>query len=640
MLQVPSGMQLMQIPTQGGGTVTVPYSMNANNEIAFSGMQLSQQGFCGAQVRQGFDATQAQTPQVMKTGYFDTSNVFHDAIKGKDENGNDVFLIPCPTGTTNVKLQSNWHYASESEDLPDLATEADQERIELLADADNDVDDMPELTVRFQGDDDYELDDDNSGNEGNEEEEPIVADLDHHQEKVDRGTDDIGSLVTDLEDLQEPPEEEIVFEPEEPQVAKVTRSGQTYAQATMSGLNLSQVPKKTRKWPSSRSGSSANKNKNQVATRRKRQERAMKPLKDKLESGICTKEESRSTKDSKAILEAQHNLCFQQIGNEMKADYEEHDAILIARCRQMYMVWRLAEGNCHTTSSGKVPWSPKLQGFWDRLSLWKLLLKGRKRCRVSSQKVRRLMEKTRLCNVWKQTTDELEEALAAERRAYKQAKHQATQLRRDFLTAQTKYAKKKKWKSQKAHDRFLRLRQMKQQGEARRRRRAQQKGSTGGLQAIQIEEKLPDGTTRLCTITDRALLEEGCMQENAAQYEQTRAPYTTPPMVEPLYTAFTGVEAESNSIALLEGRYSLPDLLDPATTAFLSHCQFHKGHFPVHLEVTTSDHVYFWSWNPEDKGSEPHGLHNGHFKAAAQSPVIASNKGHRAIRYARIVCTR
>ncbi|CAJ1935950.1 unnamed protein product [Cylindrotheca closterium] len=111
----------------------------------------------------------------------------------------------------------------------------DSKREELLADADNNVDDMPELTVRFRGDDDYESDD-NSGNEGDEEEEPIgVADLDHHQENVDRGTNDIGSLVTYLEDLQEPPEEEIVFEPETPQVAKVTQSGQTYAQVAMPG---------------------------------------------------------------------------------------------------------------------------------------------------------------------------------------------------------------------------------------------------------------------------------------------------------------------------------------------------------------------------------------------------------------------
>ncbi|CAJ1928456.1 unnamed protein product, partial [Cylindrotheca closterium] len=166
----------------------------------------------------------------------------------------------------------------------------------------------------------------------------IVADLDHHQENVDRGTNDIGSLVTDLEDLQEPPEEEIVFEPDESQVAKVTRSGQMYAQAAMSGLNLSQVPKRPREWPLSRSSSSANKNKIRVATRRKNRERELKLLKNKLKSGICTKEGSRSTKDSKATLEAKHNLFFQQIGNEMKADYEEHDAILIACCMMQIKV--------------------------------------------------------------------------------------------------------------------------------------------------------------------------------------------------------------------------------------------------------------------------------------------------------------
>ncbi|CAJ1937077.1 unnamed protein product [Cylindrotheca closterium] len=161
-------------------------------------------------------------------------------------------------------------YEPEDEDLHGQFDDIDDsKREELLADADNDVDDMPELTVRFQGDDNYESDDD-SGDEGNKEEEPIVADLDHHQENADRRTNDIGSLVTDLEDLQEPPEEEIVLEPEEtPRVAKVTQSGQTYAQAAMSGLNLSQVPKKPREWPSSRSGSSANKNKNRVASIKK-----------------------------------------------------------------------------------------------------------------------------------------------------------------------------------------------------------------------------------------------------------------------------------------------------------------------------------------------------------------------------------
>ncbi|CAJ1945852.1 unnamed protein product [Cylindrotheca closterium] len=56
-----------------------------------------------------------------------------------------------------------------------------------------------------------------------------------------------------------------------------------------------------------------------------------------IEAGFRSVDGSRSrsrcsTKDSKAILEAQHNLCFQQIGNEMKADYEVYDATMIAHC--------------------------------------------------------------------------------------------------------------------------------------------------------------------------------------------------------------------------------------------------------------------------------------------------------------------
>ncbi|CAJ1945816.1 unnamed protein product [Cylindrotheca closterium] len=119
-------------------------------------------------------------------------------------------------GVTSMKFFNKKRDLETFQDGNQIAGVDDTEQ-----DADNDVDDMPELTVRFQGDDDYESDDD-LGDEGDEEEEPIAADLDHHQENVDRGTDDIGSLVTDLEDLQEPPEEEIVFEPEDPQVAKVT----------------------------------------------------------------------------------------------------------------------------------------------------------------------------------------------------------------------------------------------------------------------------------------------------------------------------------------------------------------------------------------------------------------------------------
>jgi hypothetical protein len=91
----------------------------------------------------------------------------------------------------------------------------------------------------------------------------------------------------------------------------------------------------------------------------------------------------------------------------------------------------------------------------------------------------------------------------------------------------------------------------------------------------------------------------------------------------PLYHMFNGEEAEQNSVALLEGRLPMPDEIDYPTRSFLSHCRFHQGHSMTPLEVSTDDHIYFWSRNPENKGSEPHGLHNGHFKAGIYSPVVA-----------------
>ena len=292
--------------------------------------------------------------------------------------------------------------------------------------------------------------------------------------------------------------------------------------------------------------------------------------------------------------------------------------------QQMYTIRRKAEDQCRKLSMGKVPWSPQMQAFWDRLSLWKILIKGRLKCRVSSRKVRRLMKKTGRPEAWKKSTTDLQECLKLERQAYKEAKRtSAVKWRRDYISVQVKVSKKKKWRSRQARERFLRLRRMKQREEARRRRRAQGKGSRGGLRAIQVEHTTASGQKITRTIKDRKLVEEGCMNENRARYDQTRAPHATPPMQEPLYSSFTGATAESNSKALLEGRYHIPDELDPSTQAFLGQCRFAPTHAEVPVEITTEDHVAYWSKNPENKGSEPHGLHNGHFKAGIQSATIA-----------------
>ena len=97
----------MQVPTQNGGSVMVPFvnagQANINDEQMVSGMGFCQfhQGFNANQV--GFNSTQVQEAS-RKAGYFDISGVFHQALKGRNEHGVDVFVIPMPTGTSNVEV--------------------------------------------------------------------------------------------------------------------------------------------------------------------------------------------------------------------------------------------------------------------------------------------------------------------------------------------------------------------------------------------------------------------------------------------------------------------------------------------------------------------------------------------------------
>jgi hypothetical protein len=93
-------------------------------------------------------------------------------------------------------------------------------------------------------------------------------------------------------------------------------------------------------------------------------------------------------------------------------------------------------------------------------------------------------------------------------------------------------------------------------------------------------------------------------------------------MQEPLYSIFNGPGAEANSEALLQGALPIPANMDSQTKAFLQQCRYHRGFCPQHIKVTMDNHYYFWSHPKENKGSKPHGLHNGHFKVGCQLLVL------------------
>ena len=223
--------------------------------------------------------------------------------------------------------------------------------------------------------------------------------------------------------------------------------------------------------------------------------------------------------------------------------------------QQAYEVRRRAEKECRKLKMGAVPWSPQLKILWEKLYLWKLLLKGFQGCRTSSRKILRLLKRTGLVEA------EMTLALHEARKRYNNSKKQyAKKSRKNFIQSSSSAPMQAHFKLAKGQARISRFQRMEQKEETWRRRRAQGKGFLGGLREIKVQATPgdEDNESNWLTCTARRHVEDGCMQENRARYDQSRFPYPTPPMTEPLYSAFNGPFAEANSHDLLQGAFLPP----------------------------------------------------------------------------------
>ena len=341
--------------------------------------------------------------------------------------------------------------------------------------------------------------------------------------------------------------------------------------------------------------------------------------------GRCIKRYLRSAEEGYQEFDIPHRL------SRLAEDFNVQGGVLTSVQQnsfdlihsQAYMIRRKAEKNCRKVRKGGVPWSPLMQKKWDRLRLLDLLIKGHLGLRTSSRKIRRLLKKTKLPDLWKSPLELLQRQLEEEWKKYKALKATRAQtFRTNHITVRSTAPARASSRLSKRRIRISRSQRMAQKEETRRRRKAQGKGFSGGLKQIQVLASASSASESWVTCTSRKLVEEGCMRENQARYDQTRFPFPTPPMTEPLYSMFNGPSAESNSRALLRGNLEPPSD-DPVLRSFINNCRRPEKLSELPLSVTLEDHVHFWSRMKEEKGSEPHGLHNGHFKAGATSPLLS-----------------
>ena len=297
--------------------------------------------------------------------------------------------------------------------------------------------------------------------------------------------------------------------------------------------------------------------------------------------------------------------------------------------KKAYSIRKEAEKHCRKLRKGKVPWSPAIQLLRDKLEVYRLLIKQSKRCRISSRRLRRYLKKAGLADsgIWRLSLQQLEERRKRAWKKYKRAKKNAPTLREEFLRDLARArAEKKGTTAQREKKRILQ--EIRQREEARRSRNARGKGFTGGLKRINIPvgtRTRADGTeeTLYQPCTTRPTVERGCATENIGRFSQTSRPFRTPPRRAAIFSKFNGKGAKRNSDAVLRGTYPTDDIEHPQLQRFLEHCRYPVGHRPLPATVTLESHTNFWAKMTEKRSSEPHGLHNGHFKAGAESAFLA-----------------
>ena len=94
-------------------------------------------------------------------------------------------------------------------------------------------------------------------------------------------------------------------------------------------------------------------------------------------------------------------------------------------------------------------------------------------------------------------------------------------------------------------------------------------------------------------------------------------------MQESLFRQFHGPLAKANTLAVLQGTFDTSAIQPAHMQRSLEFCRFSPQlRETLPASIPLEEHIAFWKKMKEKKSSEPHGLHNGHFKAALDSPIL------------------
>ena len=284
--------------------------------------------------------------------------------------------------------------------------------------------------------------------------------------------------------------------------------------------------------------------------------------------------------------------------------------------REQLKIRKKAESRIRKLKTGAVAWSPTIQHLRDKIELWILILRRKRKVRTNLTKIRRLITRTKCGEALRLTRRQVWSELQNTLKSYHNAKKSARNLRNSFLDSlaqavaddediQKESALKRLKNTETTRRTFRRLHPF------RKKQRSKP-----------VVKLYTSASGSRQEVTDKTQMEKAIIGENTTRFLQSR---NTPFLQDPLLSDIGILGDKHATESILKGEYTNSSC-SRLTSTYIKHLKRPQN---VHEDVTLStfdinDHIKGWSRAKESTAAEPHGLQFPHFKAALKNPDLAA----------------
>ena len=277
-----------------------------------------------------------------------------------------------------------------------------------------------------------------------------------------------------------------------------------------------------------------------------------------------------------------------------------------------------AEKSCRQLCMGAINFSLKLNEAYQRKLLWQLIVRKKQGRDVNTKRIRRMADRYGVEIPLSCSLFEARRSLKAAEAAWRNLKPKGAAYRQTFLFQRANNRDGEvSEESQKAARMQLRIER--QREASRHLKRVLQRTHTGAVHEVEVLNSAGETVV----LTDREAVEAALMDNNESRFRQTE---DTPAMQGELLEDLGYLGMTTASAAILEGTYTCPPGTDSYTRDFFDTLKASHDLDPktrVSCKITQADYKRYWTRSKERTSSSLSGLHFGHWKSAADVPLLA-----------------